>query len=82
MERGFKGLYKGFKKDVEQLRFGIKCFAVAHFLSVSNEMQIGIKCFAALYTEKNPYLNNIIKAATIEKERLIGIFVDGDFFPG
>ncbi|EDS1887620.1 hypothetical protein JGX72_004294 [Salmonella enterica subsp. enterica serovar Montevideo] len=33
-------------------------------------------------TEKNPYLNNIIKAATIEKERLIGIFVDGDFFPG
>ncbi|EEB8183326.1 non-LEE encoded effector protein NleB, partial [Salmonella enterica] len=30
-------------------------------------------------TQKNPSLNNIINAAIIEKERIIGIFVDGDF---
>lgn len=33
-------------------------------------------------TQKNPYLNNIINAAIIEKERIIGIFVDGDFSKG
>lgn len=33
-------------------------------------------------TQKNPYLNNIINAAIIEKERIIGIFVDGDFSNG
>ncbi|HFW4525631.1 TPA: type III secretion system effector arginine glycosyltransferase SseK1, partial [Salmonella enterica subsp. enterica serovar Weltevreden] len=47
-----------------------------------NPARFGKNDIPIINTEKNPYLNNIIKAATIEKERLIGIFVDGDFFPG
>ncbi|HCC0888481.1 TPA: type III secretion system effector arginine glycosyltransferase [Salmonella enterica] len=33
-------------------------------------------------TQQHPYLNNIINAAIIEKERTIGVFIDGDFSSG
>lgn len=33
-------------------------------------------------TKDHPYLNNIIQAAKIERDRIIGIFVDGDFSSG
>ncbi|HER1288923.1 TPA: non-LEE encoded effector protein NleB, partial [Salmonella enterica subsp. enterica serovar Elomrane] len=33
-------------------------------------------------TQQNPYLNNIINAAIIEKDRIIGILVDGKFSAG
>lgn len=47
-----------------------------------NPARFGKNDIPIINTEKNPYLNNIIKAATIEKERVVGIFVDGDFFRG
>ncbi|HFX2503506.1 TPA: non-LEE encoded effector protein NleB, partial [Salmonella enterica subsp. enterica serovar Java] len=33
-------------------------------------------------TQQNPYLNNIINAAIIERDRIIGILVDGKFSAG
>ncbi|EEU6441493.1 non-LEE encoded effector protein NleB, partial [Salmonella enterica] len=41
-----------------------------------NPARFGKNDIPIINTEKNPYLNNI------EKERVVGIFVDGDFFSG
>lgn len=44
-----------------------------------NPSRFGENQAPIINTQQNPYLNNIINAAIIEKNRIIGILVDGEF---
>ncbi|EAP9773648.1 non-LEE encoded effector protein NleB, partial [Salmonella enterica] len=47
-----------------------------------NPSRFGENQIPIINTQQNPYLNNIINAAIIEKERTIGVLVDGNFSAG
>lgn len=47
-----------------------------------NPSRFGENQVPIINTQQNPYLNNIINAAIIEKERTIGVLVDGNFSAG
>ncbi|EAT9696043.1 non-LEE encoded effector protein NleB, partial [Salmonella enterica] len=47
-----------------------------------NPSRFGENQIPIINTQQNPYLNNIINAAIIEKERTIGVLVDGNFSTG
>ncbi|MDI4699566.1 hypothetical protein MJI37_11880, partial [Salmonella enterica subsp. enterica serovar Cerro] len=82
IENGADAVYIGLKDDTNARHFAGLNFTEKKLQEAVSFVHQHRREIPVINTQKNPYLNNIINAAIIEKERIIGIFVDGDFSKG